>query len=458
MTEALARFLAKRPAVRLQYEHEGSFREYGRRLFQRVPLGQGTRLTRHIVEYARAQVNFGVDERLLRAQLNQYPLVSSADHAGVLHQDILYNANLLFSGLLDLQSLPYQIVLASNRIPLSNASHPRGITFQGHRLNFFSRRHSDVSVWLFDDGLHPDQCQSLETLFHPEGLEGLTREQRDFLRVFFLETINVAQVARTNSLFHHQLIPINNALWRRYFSKRFRMSRPTFLSFPIEHFARELLLEDLENPDSLPYRILFQPEVRSVYLEEFQGIAGCWGEGSGTHFFWGVDDRNRLVALKLDPRGEFLVPTAKTIPGFPLRLEVGSLSEALNQKRIVPSLFFEMLLVAFLEGYTLLGGFNQVNYMAWMRVAHERAMLRLGDWPMAARFARTLTDGLICGPVPFPQWASGFDLLWHFNSTSGKFHGNLDGGLDAADLESMMNRPLRDLIQNGVNSMLQVVD
>jgi hypothetical protein len=458
VTEALERFLAKRPAVRLQYEHEGSFREYGRRLFHRIPLGQGTRLSRHIVDFARAQVNFEVDERLLRAQLNQYPLVSSADHAGVLCQDILYNANLLFSGLLDLQSLPYQVVLASNRIPLNNASHPRGITFQGRKLNFFSKRQADVSVWLLDDGLSPDQCRSLGTLFRPEGLEGLTPEQKTFLEFLFLEAINLSQVARTNSIFHDQLIPINNALWRRYFSKQYRMSRPTLLSLPIEHFVRELLLEDLTDPGSLPSRILFDPEVRSVYLEEFQGIAGCWAADSGTHFFWGVDDRRRLVALRLDHRQGTLAPAAGSAPGFPLRLEAGSVAEALQQKRLVPSLFFEMLLVAFLEGYTLLGGFNQVTYMAWMRVAHERAMLRLGDWPMAARFARTLTDGLICGPVPFPGFPSGFDLLWHFNSTDGRFHGNLNGGLDAGAMESMMNAPLKDLLQNGVTAMLQVVD
>jgi len=96
--------------------------------------------------------------------------------------------------------------------------------------------------------------------------------------------------------------------------------------------------------------------------------------------------------------------------------------------------------------------------MAWMRVAHERCMLRLADWPMAAWFARTLTDGLICGPIPFPQWPSGFDLLWHFNSTDGRFHGTLEGGLDRRSLEVMMDTSMRDLLQNGVEAMLQVVD
>jgi hypothetical protein len=459
VTDALLdQFLAKRPAVRLQYEHEGSFREYGRRLFHRIPLGQGTRLTRLIVEFARAQVNFDIDERLLRAQLNQYPLVSSADHAGVLCQDILYNSNLLFSGLLDLQSLPYQIVLASTRIPLSNASHPRGITFQNRKHHFFPSKVMETPLCLFEDGIRVEQCRSLDTLFRPESLKELTSEQKKFLEFVFFEAINVAQVARTYSIFSDQLPAINNALWRRYFSRQYRMSRPALLSFPMDYFVRELLLEDLADRESLPYRILFHADVRSIYLEEFQGIAGCWGENSGTQFFWGVDERREFVALRVDPERNCLKSPTGSRPWEPVPLTPEAVAEALRQKRIVPSLFFEMLLVGFLEGYTLLGGFNQVTYMAWMRVAHERAMLRLGDWPMAARFARTLTDGLVCGPLPFPQWSSGFDLLWHFNSTDGKFNGDLNGGLDRQALEAMMDARLKTLLQNGVASMLQVID
>jgi hypothetical protein len=458
MTEALERFLTKRPAVRLQYEHEGSFRDYGRHFFNRIPMGRGTRLTRHIVQFARAQVNLEVDERLLVAQLNQYPLVSSADHAGVLNQDILFNANLLFSGLLDLQSLPYQIVLASTRVPMNNASHPRGVHFQNRKLSFFSNSCAHVPVWLFGDGIREEQCRSLETLFRPESLLGISQEQKKFLEFLLFETINVAQVARTNAIFYEQLTPINHALWSRYFSKQYRMSRPALLSLPMDHFVRELLLEDLANPHSLPSRILFDPEVRAIYLEEFTGIAGCWGPQSGTHFFWGTDERREFVALRVDGSQSCLRAVSGSRPWEPVPLNPEAVAAAVRTKRLVPSLFFEMLLVSFLEGYTLLGGFNQVTYMAWMRVSHERCMLRLGDWPMAAWFARTLTDGLICGPLPFPQWASGLDLLWHFNSTDGHFHGNLDGGLDRRALEGMMDTPVKELLQNGVGAMLQVVD
>ena len=122
-------------------------------------------------------------------------------------------------------------------------------------------------------------------------------------------------------------------------------------------------------------------------------------------------------------------------------------------------MFLDILILGFVEGYTLLGGFNQVSYLAWMRVAHERCMLRLGEWPLAARFARTPTDGLICGLMPFPQWQSSLDMIWHHNSTpDGRFNGKLDGGLTRADLNRMMDMPMKDLIRNGVDAMLDVIE
>lgn len=456
MTDALERFFAKRPAVRLQYEHEGSFRDYSRRLFHRVPQGRSGRLTNRIVEYAKAQIHIEVDERLLRAQLNQYPLVSTADHAGVLNQGILYNANLLYSGLLDLQSLPYQVVLASTRIPMNNASHPRGVIFQKQKLNFFSKRGSQVPVWLLEEGIRPEQASGLDQLFSKENLALVTSDQRRFLEAVFWDVVDLPKVTKTSRFFVDQLTSINHALWPRYFHKSYRLNRPSMLTFPIEAFVRDLLLEDLESPNTLPSRILFDPEVRNVYLEEFSGIVGCWSAQSGTQFFWGVDERLELIALKVDADQNLRAGNGRAWEPVPLTPE--AITAAIHQKRIVPSLFFEMLMIGFLEGYTLLGGFNQVTYMAWMRVAHERSMLRLGNWPMAAWFARTITDGLICGPLPFPQWASGFDLLWHFNSTDGRFHGNLDGGLDRHALEAMMDTPVKDLLQNGVEAMLQVID
>jgi hypothetical protein len=49
-------------------------------------------------------------------------------------------------------------------------------------------------------------------------------------------------------------------------------------------------------------------------------------------------------------------------------------------------------------------------------------------------------------------------MLWHYNSSDGRFQGDLDGGLGREDLDRMMKTSMRVLIQNGVDAMLSVVD
>ncbi len=87
----------------------------------------------------------------------------------------------------------------------------------------------------------------------------------------------------------------------------------------MDHFVRELLLDDLLHSDSLPSRILFDPQVRSIYLEEFWGITGCWTATSGTHFFWGVQDRE-FLALRVDPDRGVLQAAPGTKPWDPVPL------------------------------------------------------------------------------------------------------------------------------------------
>jgi hypothetical protein len=117
-----------------------------------------------------------------------------------------------------------------------------------------------------------------------------------------------------------------------------------------------------------------------------------------------------------------------------------------------------MFYLTFNEGLTLLGGFNQVSYLAWMRVTHERIMLELGEWPRAAQYAQILTDGLICGPVAFGQWASGLDLIWEQNQQHGKYLPGLHGGLSLGSLDAILATSMHQLIEQGVDLMLQVIE
>jgi hypothetical protein len=167
-----------------------------------------------------------------------------------------------------------------------------------------------------------------------------------------------------------------------------------------------------------------------------------------------------LAPLRVSADGDRLEALAGQVAA-PVPLTPAGIAEALAERRIVPSLFMDMFVLGFVEGFALLGGFNQVNYLAWMRVCHERAMLRNGDFPTAAVFARTPTDGLICGPLVIKEQGieSSLDLIWKMNSSpGGRFNGNLDGGLGRDDMDGMMKMSMESIIQRGMGAMQELIE
>jgi len=453
--EKLHRFFELRPAIRVHYEQEGSFFDYVRRMKVRLPQRSNSRLSRLILGWAQAQPFLNVDLKLLRNQLEYCPIVSSADHCGVLDNAILFNANILFSGMLETMALPYQVVFATTRIPLNNASNPKGIFFQGRARIFFPTSFHKIPMCLLEDGL---RGSSLDELFRPAALHDLEPRHREFLEELFFEKLDIPGICNVRERFDEQIPLINHKLWPLYFHKDFRHAQTGLLYIPTEYLVNALVREDIGNPGSRLAAILFDPAVRSIYLEEFQGIAGCWSLHAGTHFFWGVNTRKRLVPLRINQDGNCLESAGADGDFSPVELNPDSLCSMIDERKLIPSLFTEMFLLAFVEGYALLGGFNQVTYLAWMRVAHEKAMLRLGDWPQAARYARTMTDGLICGPMAYPEWQSGMDCLWQVNSQTGSYQPGFQSGITRLAMDTMMSTSLQQLITNGVDAMLDVLE
>jgi hypothetical protein len=455
--EQLNRFLEKRPALKVHYEHEGSFRQYVEHFVAGVPKNQPGRLARLICNNA-ARTS-GVDNDALLDQLKEFPLVSTADHAGIMQYPILFNSNLLLSGMMKQFGQPYHVVLASGRIPLGNASYPRGFIFSSKKFNFFGDTKTKIPVSLLDEGLNiSENFRLLGLLTNGKAYSECSYNQKKYLDCIFLNELFRDTRKLFGLPFVEQLPYINEQLWNLFFSKETRSGIPKLVYLNIEEIVRQLVVADLADENSLLYRLLFEQGVRRIYLHEFSNLYGCWSNYSGTHFFWGVGPKLTLHPLRLNHSQTHLVALHSSGQDRSIPLQPDAIIEAVLSRRIIPSIFTEMFLLAFVEGYTLLGGFNQVDYLAWMRVQHERCLLRLGEWPLAARFARTPTDGLICGLMPFPQWESSLDMIWAHNSTDGRFHGNLDGGLTRADLDKMMDTSMKELIENGVGAMLNVIE
>jgi len=137
-------------------------------------------------------------------------------------------------------------------------------------------------------------------------------------------------------------------------------------------------------------------------------------------------------------------------------LEAGALMLALAEKRITPSLFLDFLVITFQEGYVALGGFNQLEYLPLMQAAHVKSLKEIGRDETARIFAGRVTDGLICGLFPF-DFGSSIDMMWHYNSTAGRFNGNLDRGLSRDDVAAIAGMKVRTMIGSAITTMMDSV-
>ncbi|MBN1500858.1 MAG: hypothetical protein JW982_11910, partial [Spirochaetes bacterium] len=137
-------------------------------------------------------------------------------------------------------------------------------------------------------------------------------------------------------------------------------------------------------------------------------------------------------------------------------LEKEIIKNMVQNKNILLTLFFDFLILSFLGGYTLLGGFNQVEYLPAMQKAHVKSLREIGEYDLADEFASRITDGLICGMTPL-KYDSSIDMIWHHNSTDGKFNGNLDRGLTEEDLGRIYNTPVNEMIMNAMDTIRSIV-
>ena len=103
--------------------------------------------------------------------------------------------------------------------------------------------------------------------------------------------------------------------------------------------------------------ILFEPTAREIFINNFEGIQGCWGDNMGSVFFWGISEKKKNIPLRFDTMSNSLVGQDICI-----KMEKDTVIDALQRKTITPTLFMDFLLITFIEGNLALGGFNQIEF------------------------------------------------------------------------------------------------
>jgi hypothetical protein len=444
-------FFLKRPGVARKYEYPGTCRDFAVDVARGVARQNTASRMPEIIAAEAARI-LGKEISLpgLESQLKQHLLVSTADHHALLNDKLLYNSNLLYAEIIKELGLPFMVVLATGSIPMKSKSHPRGFFFRGQKVNFFGEKQSKLPVFLFQGKLTAARERGLDSFCISCGNTPLTVEEKKFLEFLFFQCLEVEKAARDFESFSDQITFLNFKLWKYYYDECLRHSLPGMIYLQANSVLLPLLLREIEKEDSLISAILFEPAVRRLFLKNFNGIPCCWSENRGTQLFRGVIERKnkaRVIELQVDEAANALVGEE-----FNLKLEREEILAGLVTKKILSTLFLDFLITTFIEGGVALGGFNQVDYLPQMQQAHVKTLKEIGLTARAEEFARRWTDGMICGMFPF-DFASGIDLLWHYNSRGGIFNGHLDRGLTRQDLERMLEGRVKDMIGSAIETM-----
>lgn len=458
MKKELADFFKIRPGMLEKYEYTGTFKDYAGDLAGKVKFRQQeVNVGKGILNQAK-RIMTGIDDaggkslELLDRQLSDFPIISYADHHGLLNYKLLYNSNILYAEMVKKLQLPFLVVFAAGNVPLDNMSYPRGFYFKKQRFNFFGADESRTPVFLFEKKLCALKKIGLNSFINGTAKDALTLEEKKFLEFLFFEKLEIEKAGEIYESYSDQITFLNYRIWPYFFTRSLRDTLPELIYLQSNPVILTILIEEIKKKDSLISMILFEPHVRRIYLRNFFATAGCWGENTGSQLFWGITKKKnykKLIRLFVDE-------STNTLAGenFCLQLERETICEALNSKKIAATLFFDYLIITFLSGYVVLGGFNQLEYLPQMQRAHIKSLREIGQNSLADLFASCVTNGLVCGMLPC-KFDSSIDLIWHCNSHNGKFNGELENGLTQDYLAGIANMKLREMILPAVEIMLQ---
>lgn len=222
--------------------------------------------------------------------------------------------------------------------------------------------------------------------------------------------------------YSRQAVVLNSAIWNRLFDGV--AGAPNLVNVELEVMSSALLRKDLKNTNSLASCIMFDVKLRNHLIRTLDGNRACWKtealarrlcsdptvqkenispNGSGTMFFWGVDNRGRRVPLYLngesakqqalsgiDDRGNVI-----TMP-----FSTKAIDEGLASGKLLPSLFTSFLVVSLARGVACAGGYFQCEYLPAMQHCIVEALKQTDGYDVVAhQVASVTTDTYLSGMI-----------------------------------------------------------
>lgn len=346
-------------------------------------------------------------------QLRYKPLISTADHHGVIDNPYWVNSNII-----DTLPIPesgdtklkHSIVFSFASISVNNASaYPRGILFHGGmpdkeemiRLPFLPDRNKMSVVYNMRGYTKEDIEKAKQQLTQKVKSQEVTAERAEKIKNIIETFCETEEILNTPTLVE-QITKINYRLWPHLFHGTNGTSEASdfkvdLVYLEIETIVTELLLKrHLSDSSSLIYRLLFEEKFQKAGAEYFNNLAGSFStDGNwGTHFFWAVDEKLYRVGLQFDGKNIFSVEQNISIPFTP-----EGITQALREKKIFPNMFLCYLMIAFYYGMKCTGGFSQVNDLTMLKIHWQKMLRELGENEEADAIEPVQTKDLNAGGV-----------------------------------------------------------
>ena len=332
--------------------------------------------------------------------LAEIPCALTANHHGVDFFAQSVQGSLLFSLVMSSRNPKSSTVpiLACANVPLNNLTYPRGMLVYhaaGNQLEnvpqkipIFSDREKNGVVSL-TGSMDKAQLQRAAKQVDKMRQQGdISAEISDAIHDIFEKDYGDPFVRGLKN-YSEQAVVLNQRIWKRMYSEPEKAMDMIYME--LETIVCKLLETDLYDPHSLVSLLMFTPDIRTRLLHALNGQSACWqadklanrlqgdvaddanrkqSGNCGTHFFWGVDPRNKLIPLVLDCQGaNHMLLKGKDDRGnvYSVSFDPASIGKALLQNQLLPSLFTCYATLSLARGIICIGGYYQSEYLPVMQ-------------------------------------------------------------------------------------------
>jgi len=405
--------------------------------------------------------------------LSQTPVVLTANHHGVDYFAQSVQGSLLFSLYL-LARNPASTtvpVFACANIPLNNLTYPRGLMIYNldsedlgampRKVPVFSDKMKRAMVCTarpFDKAMIDRTGKRISKMT----LEGQISSRLSTTLNTIIEEDYADPFILALDSYSQQSVVLNHRIWKRLYADK--GTAPDLVYLDLEHIVGQLLEIDLQNPNSLAWSMLFDPELRTRVLGMLDGKKACWQQaklalrfqwgkmddqqrkavrGCGTHFFWGMDSSNKLVPLYVgNPDGANGVLEGKDDRGNTWRVPLTpeSICQNILEKKLVPSLFTCYSTISLARGVTCIGGYYQSEYLPVMQQGVVNALKHTpGYEKVVPAVEKVNTSHYLSGMQTIMSLTNGGSLI-----PAGPVEIIAGGGIEPNDIDRLMGLTVKD--------------